>query len=92
MDPENRRTRAVALTIPEPDAAPVVAAKGYGMTAEAIIQKAQEAGLYVHAAPDLVDLLMHIDLDQQVPPHLYVVLAELLTWLHQMDNALTQTP
>ena len=81
------RPSAVAISYANKDKAPVVVAKGYGDIAESIIRRARESGLYVHAAPDMVKLLMHVDLDAQIPPQLYVGVAELLAWLYQLENA-----
>lgn len=80
------RKSVVALSHAHRDQAPLVVAKGYGAVAEAIMQKAREHGLYVHASPDLVKLLMHVDLDQQVPPQLYLAVAELLAWVYSLEN------
>lgn len=80
------RPSAVALSYSVKDKAPIVVAKGYGDVAEAIVRRARESGLYVHAAPELVKLLMHVDLDAHIPPALYVAVAELLAWLHQLEN------
>ncbi|SDP35539.1 flagellar biosynthesis protein [Ralstonia sp. 25mfcol4.1] len=80
------RGAAVALSYQTKDNAPRVVAKGYGMSAEAIIARARDAGVYVHGSPALVNLLMQVDLDSQIPPQLYVAVAELLAWLHRMDE------
>ena len=47
---------------------------------------AREAGIYVHEAPDLVALLMQIDIDQYIPPELYQAMAELLAWIYWLEN------
>lgn len=70
------------------DAAPRVVAKGYGMTAEAIISLARENGVYVHQSPELVQLLMQIDLDREIPPELYRAVAEIIAWLYRLDQKL----
>ena len=72
---------AVALTYAQTDAAPRVVAKGRGVIAEQIIARAREHGVYVHESPELVSLLMQVDLDQRIPPQLYVAVAELLAWI-----------
>jgi len=69
------------------DKAPRVVAKGYGMSADAIVARAREAGVYVHGSPALVNLLMQVDMDSQIPPQLYVAVAELLAWLHALESA-----
>jgi flagellar biosynthesis protein len=80
------RQLAVALAYQAGTAAPRVTAKGRGLLAEAIIQKAKEAGVYVHESPELVSLLMQVDLDQRIPPELYVAVAELLAWLYRLEQ------
>jgi flagellar biosynthesis protein len=77
---------AVALTYSEDDAAPRVVAKGRGDIARAIIERAREAGVYVHESQELVALLMQLDLDQRIPPQLYVAVAELLAWLYRIER------
>ena len=80
------RNAAVALAYEENDAAPRVVAKGYGAVAETIIARAKAAGVYVHESPELVGLLLHVDLDRHIPPELYVVIAELLAWLYRVEH------
>jgi flagellar biosynthesis protein len=83
---EASRPGAVALSLGTAGQAPTVVAKGYGAVAEAIVQRARESGLYVHASSELVKLLMHVDLDSRIPPNLYVAVAEMLTWMHQLET------
>ena len=78
--------KAIALTYKQGQFAPQVVAKGRGVTAEAIIACAREAGVYVHEAPELVSLLMQIDIDQYIPPELYYAVAELLAWIYWLEN------
>lgn len=78
--------KAAALSYKQGYYAPVVVARGRGVTAEAIIACAREAGVYVHESPDLVNLLMQVDTDQYIPPELYRAVAELLVWLYRMEQ------
>jgi flagellar biosynthesis protein len=80
---------AVALTYNTNETAPKVVAKGSGLIAEAIIAKAQEHGVYIHESKELVSLLMQVDIDQQIPPALYITVAELLAWLYRIENSET---
>ena len=80
------RPSAVAITYDQDDQAPRVVAKGYGNLAETIIRTAREHGLYIHESPELVGLLMQVDLDAHIPPKLYVAIAELLAWLYALDT------
>lgn len=77
---------AVALAYSGEAPAPRVLAKGRGLIAEAIIEKARQHGVYVHESRDLVTLLMQVDLDQQIPPQLYVAVAELLAWIYRLER------
>ena len=80
------RSSAVALSYREEGRAPVVVAKGYGVMAESIMRTAREHGLYVHASPELIRLLMQVQLDRQIPPPLYAAVAEVLAWLWEIDR------
>ena len=82
---EPTRRQAVALAGSEGGEAARVIAKGYGDLAEQVIAEARRHGIYVHDAPELVGLLMGLDLDQRVPDRLYDVVAELLAWVAEMD-------
>ncbi|MFC4297894.1 EscU/YscU/HrcU family type III secretion system export apparatus switch protein [Castellaniella hirudinis] len=84
--PDPHRPSAVAVTYDPTDAAPRVVAKGYGNLADTIVRTAREHGLYVHESPELVGLLMQVDLDAHIPPRLYVAIAELLAWLYALDT------
>lgn len=85
----DRRLSAVALSYRDSEA-PQVVARGYGETAERIIELARENGIFVHDSPELVGLLMQLDLDERIPPVLYEVIAQLLVWLEEMrqDDAI----
>ena len=83
--PDRQRT-AVALTYSQTDPAPKVVAKGRGLLAERIIERAREHGVYVHESPELVSLLLQIDLDQRIPPQLYIAVSELLAWIYRLES------
>lgn len=80
------REVAVALAYRSGRTAPQVVAKGRGLIAETIISEARAQGIYVHESPELVSLLMQVDLDQYIPPQLYRAVAELLAWLYKMET------
>lgn len=81
-----RSGEAVALTYDPTDGAPRVVAKGRGLIAHEIIERAKEAGVFVHESPELLSLLMQVDLDDRIPPELYVAVAELLAWLYRVEQ------
>lgn len=80
------RQHAVALHYHEGLYAPQVVAKGSGAIAEEIIRRATAAGVYVHGCADLVQLLMRVDLDDHIPPVLYLAVAEILAWVRRLDQ------
>jgi flagellar biosynthesis protein len=82
-----RRQNAVALAYSGGNGAPKVVAKGAGLVAEQIIERARTAGVFVHESKELVALLMEVDLDRQIPPGLYRAIAELLAWLYYIETA-----
>ena len=86
VDPAKERALAIALAYAPGDAAPRVVAKGRGLVADEIIKRAREYGVYVHESPELVTLLMQVDLDDRIPPALYVAVAELLAWLYRVEK------
>jgi flagellar biosynthesis protein len=86
--PPPARNEAVALAYNAGEAAPRVVAKGKGVVAREIIERAKEAGVFVHESPELVGLLMQVDLDERIPPQLYVAVAELLAWLYRIEQGI----
>ncbi|MFL6673480.1 MAG: EscU/YscU/HrcU family type III secretion system export apparatus switch protein [Massilia sp.] len=90
MTEPRRQHSAVALAYNAGSGAPKVVAKGHGLVAGQIIERAQAAGVFVHESKELVALLMEVDLDRQIPPALYRAIAELLAWLYHIES--TQQP
>ena len=89
----NRPTQqAVALAYGANSGAPKVVAKGRGLIAQTIIERARQNGVYVHESADLVGLLMQVELDQQIPPQLYLAVAELLAWLYRLEHENSSFP
>lgn len=84
------RRHAAALAYDSADAArgaaPRVVAKGSGLIADEIIERARGAGVPIHESRELVSLLMQVDLDQHIPPALYVAVAEVLAWVYRLEN------
>ncbi|KAF0808641.1 flagellar protein FhlB-like protein [Alcanivorax sp. S71-1-4] len=81
------RRSAVALGYGEQDSAPRVLASGYGPLAERIIDEARRHDIYVQSSPELVGLLMQVDMDEQIPAPLYLAVAELLNWVATVAQA-----
>ena len=79
--------RAVAMSYdPSRAGAPVVTAVGEGAVAEEIIRRAREAGVPVTEDPRLAAVLSQVDAGQMIPPELYVVVAEVLAYVYQLED------
>ena len=87
MKKGNRQNRAVALKYqPKSDNAPRVIAKGKGKVAEKIIEIAREHNIYIHNDPDLIEVLSQLDLNEEIPPRLYIIVAELLAFVYSLNS------
>lgn len=86
MASPDKRQMAVALAYQTGDAAPKVVARGRGIIAQAIIDRAKEHGVFVHESQELVGMLMQVELDEHIPPQLYLAVAELLAWLYRLEH------
>lgn len=79
--------KAVALKYdPLQSEAPVVAAKGTGLLAERILELAREHDIPVQEDAALVEVLSKLDLDRQIPPELYTLVAEILSFIYRSDK------
>ncbi len=84
---KSRQKRAAALRYqPKSDNAPKVIAKGKGKVAEKIIEIAKEHNIYIHNDPDLIEVLYQLDLNEDIPSELYVVVAELLAFVYSLNS------
>ncbi len=88
----DRQRAAAAIAYRESDGAPRVVAKGRGILADTIIERARASGVYVHESRELLALLMQVDLDSHIPPQLYVAVAELLAWLYHLEESENRAP
>jgi len=87
-NPANTPRTAVALKYDTAtDNAPRVIAKGRGLVAEKIMALAREQGIPMREDPDLVQMLTQIDLDREIPPSLYKVIAELLAFVYRLNQS-----
>lgn len=66
--------------------APSVVSKGEGELAEKIIAAAEAQGILVHEDAQLSTLLQQLQLGQEIPHELYVVIAELIAFSYVMQG------
>ena len=67
--------------------APRVIAAGRGKVAATILERAREAGVPVHADPELADALAGLALGSEVPEDLWAAVAEALAWAYSVSDA-----
>jgi flagellar biosynthesis protein len=68
------------------DLAPKVTAKGKGSIAENIVTLAKEHNIPIKEDPDLVEVLSQVEVNQDIPPAVYHVVAELLAFVYQINK------
>jgi flagellar biosynthesis protein len=92
-DAMGAKPRAAALRYDaDADGAPRVVAKGEGLLAEQIVRRALECGVPIHESHELSAALMQFEVDQRIPPALYVVVAEVLAWAYQLEARALNPP
>ncbi|BAI81465.1 flagellar biosynthesis protein FlhB [Deferribacter desulfuricans SSM1] len=68
------------------DKAPKLVAKGQGLIAEKIIEKAKEHGVFIKEDPDIVEILSTLDLFEEIPDKLYQAIANILVEVYKINN------
>ncbi len=87
MKKKSRQKSALSLHFDQQKSqAPKVTAKGKGLMADRIIELARQHDIPVREDPDLVEVLSQVEVNQEVPPSVYRVVAELLAWVYKMNN------
>lgn len=79
--------KVVALKYDPPqDVAPKVTAKGKGVVAEKIIEIAKKHDIPIKNDPELVNILSMLDIDEEIPPSVYKVVAEILAFVYSLKG------
>jgi flagellar biosynthesis protein len=73
----------------EKDSAPKVVAKGRGIIAEKILEKAKEYNVLIKEDPDLLEAIYRLDIYQEIPENLYRVVAEILSEVYRINKKLS---
>ncbi|MDX1538584.1 EscU/YscU/HrcU family type III secretion system export apparatus switch protein [Arsukibacterium sp.] len=66
--------------------APTIVAKGHGELAEDIIALAREHGVLIHQDDELNRLLGQLQLGDNIPKELYIVIAELIAFSYVLQG------
>ncbi|MBY4675972.1 EscU/YscU/HrcU family type III secretion system export apparatus switch protein [Marinobacterium arenosum] len=84
--------QAVALRYEADKGAPYIAAKGRGLIAEQIIELAEQHGVHMHQSPELVDVLVRLELGEEIPEALYRAIAEIIAFAYSLKNEQLSRP
>lgn len=87
------RRRAAALRYdPGQDEAPRLVARGQGHIADRILEIARREGIPIHEHTGLVDILSRLDIEREIPPELYRVVAEIIAFVFRVQAAARAAP
>jgi flagellar biosynthesis protein len=79
--------KAVALLYDQKrGGAPQVVASGKGEVAARIIETARGAGVQILEDPDLMEILAHIPVGEEIPAELYQAVAEVLAFVYRVNG------
>lgn len=85
MSEDKREKGAVALRYDmEGGGAPHVTAKGRGLIAEQILAIAKEHDVHIHHSPELLEVLIRLELGDEIPESLYRAIAEIIAFTYQL--------
>lgn len=86
-DKKTSSAKAVALMYDAArEGAPRIAAKGSGELARKILELAQEHDIPVRQDPDLLSLLIKMDVLDEIPADLYRAVAEILAFIYDVNQ------
>lgn len=89
---DNKTKQAVAISYDaKEDSAPKVIAKGQGYIAEKILETGLGHQIPVYQNQGLVNMLMAVELDKEIPPELYQAVAQVLVYIYKMDQSKAKT-
>ena len=81
-----KSSKAAALKYdPSQNRAPKILASGKGKVAEAIIAKAKEYDIPLFANEALVESLVGLEIESEIPQELYQAVVEVFVWLAKSD-------
>ncbi|WP_372626270.1 EscU/YscU/HrcU family type III secretion system export apparatus switch protein [Arsukibacterium sp.] len=82
----NKPQRSATALKYDGKSAPTIVAKGHGELAEDIIALAKEHGVLIHQDDELNRLLSQLELGDNIPKELYVVIAELIAFSYVLQG------
>jgi flagellar biosynthesis protein len=88
-DDKAKRDKRTAIALRynvEKDKAPLILATGRGAIADEILRIADDNRVPLYEDPELAKLLSKLQIDAEIPGELYVLVAEVLFFVYQLDR------
>lgn len=85
MDKDRKKAAALEYNI-EKDNAPKIIASGKGEIAKKILEKAEEENIKIEKDQDLAEILVQMEIGEEIPPELYEVIAEILSFIYNLEE------
>jgi len=82
---KDRVDQATALSY-DGDRAPIISATGTNATAEQIVEIATQHEIPIYQNPELAKLLSQIELGEEIPEMLYLIIAEILALAYRLQD------
>ena len=82
----NKTQRSATALQYEGKQAPTVTAQGHAELADEIVALAREHGVLIHEDEELTKLLRQIELGDQIPKELYLLIAELIAFSYVLQG------
>ncbi|WP_313756580.1 EscU/YscU/HrcU family type III secretion system export apparatus switch protein [Tissierella sp.] len=79
-------SKAVALSYNTKETAPKVVAKGKGVIADRIVEKGLEEDITVYKDEELVENLIGLEINEEIPEELYNAVAEIIFYIYNLDR------
>ena len=87
MSDDEKPRKAVALQYdPLSGRAPTVVARGHNEIADKILELAEENEVHIHQNPELLDVLIRLDLGDEIPEALYRAIAEVIAFAYTIKK------
>lgn len=81
-----KKAAALKYKRKDQEGAPRVIALGQGHIAQKIIEMAQESGIPLYEDPVVIEKLMELDINQEIPEDLYQTVAEILAYIYRLSK------
>jgi len=90
--PKLTKGRHVAVALKyDGSSAPKVTASGKGLTAERILEIAEEHNIPLQSNPELAEILAQVPLGDEIPQELYAAVAEVIAFAYYLSGKSNDT-